>query len=245
MRRFIPTSTALVLLGVVLPSAVSAQDGYLFRKPSVTVALRLGAAVPNTSDDIYDFFTEELTLDRKDFTSAVFGMDLAAHVNPQLDVVLGIGTAASSKRSEFRDWVDQDDLPIEQTTRLIRVPITAGLKYYLVERGRSVGRYAYVPAKVLPYIGAGGGLQWYELKQEGDFIDHETLEVFTDRLVSSGTTPTAHVMAGAEWWFSTRFGLTVDGRYSWSKSDLDRDFSDFDKINLSGVQLTTGLSVRF
>jgi hypothetical protein len=118
------------------------------------------------------------------------------------------------------------------------------VKVHLTPRGRSLGRYAYVPTRVNPYVGGGGGLMWYRIEQHGDFVDHETLDIFTDTFVSDGTAPTAYLMAGSDIWLLSRVGLNVEARYNWAKAELEGDFADFDEIDLRGLQWTIGITVR-
>jgi hypothetical protein len=141
--------------------------------------------------------------------------------------------------------VDQDDLPIEQNTRLSWVPVTATVKAYLWERGRRISQLAWIPGKWSPFVGVGGGRVYYTFKQNGDFVDFETYDIFFDTFRSSGDAGIFHVLAGAEWSLSPRFYLTGEGRYSWAEADMDRDFVGFDPIDLSGFQGTVGLALRF
>ena len=73
--------------------------------------------------------------------------DVAYKLSPRVDAVFSVGTARSSTRSEFRHWLDNDNLPIEQTTSFQRVPLTASLKMYLGDPGRSIGRFAWIPKR--------------------------------------------------------------------------------------------------
>ena len=225
--------------------AAEAQDGYLFRQPQVTLGLRVGGALPNAGSDIFDFLTSELTIDRGDFAAISVGGDVGIRLAPQIDLLVSGSVARSSTQSEFREWTDNNDLPIEQETKFTRVPVAASIKYYFAPRGRSLSKFAWVPERFLPYFGVGAGVMWYKLEQAGDFVDFESLAVFPDQFESSGTAPMVHALAGAEWWFTPRVGLTVDGRYALAKADLDVDYSEWGSINLSGFQLTTGLALRF
>jgi hypothetical protein len=141
--------------------------------------------------------------------------------------------------------VGTDDLPIEQTTRFARTPVTLGVKGYLKERGRAVSRFAWVPRGWSPYLSAGGGLVIYEFTQEGEFVDYETLDIFRTTFESAGVAPAAYAGAGVEFTLGTRILATADARYLWARADMDRDFVDFDRIDLSGLRLALGLAVRF
>jgi hypothetical protein len=206
-------------------------------------SVRAGPALPQASGDLFSFLTSELTLEKKDFNAVAFAGDLSVRVAPRIDLQVGVGYASSEKRSEFQDWEGTDDLPVEQTTRLRRTPITGGLRYLLKERGRSVGEYAFVPSNIQPYVGVGAGVMFYQLEQNGEFVDFETFDIFAAELTSEGWGPLLQVFGGTDLWLG-RFGVTLDARYMWSNADLENDFEDFGKIKLNGLQLTAGLAVR-
>ena len=243
--RFFRAILLLLTLAALRPGHATAQSGYMFKEPDATVSFRLGVGGPNANDDLFDFFTSELTLERGDFRNVAFAMDIGVRLTPRFDAVLGLAVDQSSNLSEFRDWVDQDDLPIEQTTDFMRAPITLGAKVYLAERGRRLSSHAWVPVNFAPYVTAGGGVMVYRLEQNGDFVDFQTNEIFTRHFESSGAGATAYAGGGAEYWFSPRFGLNADGRYQWASANLDRDFADFGSIDLQGFQFTAGFAVRF
>lgn len=244
MRLFSRITVGVAALAVCTAPA-AAQDGFLFEEPRVTLTLRGGHNVAGANSDIYDFFTEQLTLSRSDFSGTAIAGDLGIRASSYLDVVIGIGRTATSQRSDFRDWVDQDDRPIEQTTSLERVPVTATMRVYPLARGHSIGTNAWIPARVTPFVGVGGGVMRYELVQEGDFVDFESFEIFSDNYSSEGWTETWHMLAGADYWLSTRFGLTGEGRYTWASGALDAEFGEYRDIDLRGFQATVGLSMRF
>lgn len=241
-KVFAPTLAVIATLLATLPAA--AQDGYLFGTPRGSLTLRLGGAHPAADGDLFNFMTDELTLGRGDFAAIAAGAELAVRVHRYVDLTLGVSTAQSESRSEFRDFVEDNDLPIEQTTELTRTPATLGVRVHLAPRGRSLGRYAFVPSKVNPYIGAGGGLMWYRIEQHGDFVDHETLDIFTDNFREDGTTGTFYALAGGDIWLLSHVGLNLEARYNWAKADLEEDFRDFDQIDLRGLQWTVGVTIR-
>jgi hypothetical protein len=236
---------ALVLAGRPALAQGASGDGYLFRRPVGSLTLRGGFDRALAGSDVFSFATKRLTLSRGDFTAPSLGLDLAFGIGSRVDLALGASYASTSAPSEFRDFVDQDDRPIEQTTMLRRVPITATLKAYLAPRGQSIGRYAWVPARYAPYVAVGGGAMWSRFRQAGDFIDFDTNDVLPGVLTSTQWTPTAHGGAGVDYSLSHRFALNGEARYSWARADLSEDFVDFEPIDLSGVSATVGLSVRF
>lgn len=236
-------------LGVLVAASapvVRAQggDGFLFRRPPSTFGLRFGFDHPLAQSEVFQFVTEQLTLRRRDFGSLTVAGDISARLSDRVDLVLGAAYAGRGARSEFHDWVDQDTLPIEQRTTFQRAPVTVGLRAYVVPRGRSVGQLAWVPASRALYVGAGAGAMWYRFRQNGDFVDFQTFDVFRDRFDSSGWTFTAYGLAGMEVSLGPRFFLTGEARYTWARATLRDAYVGFDRIDLSGLALTAGIGIR-
>ena len=245
-RRSAFIGAVVLVSGARLAPAQTSGDGFLFRRPSGSFSLHGGYALANAGSDVFSEATTNLTLDKRDFSSFSFGGDISYAFSPRFDVVFGGDYSAAKRDSEFRDWVDNNDDPIEQTTSFRRLPITVSLKYYVVERGRSVSQFAWIPSKYSPYVGVGGGGMYYRFKQEGDFVDFQDLDVFFAELQSSGWTPTGHAMAGVDYTLGPWLALTAEGRYSYAKAELDRDvWEGFEKIDLSGFAGTVGFKVRF
>jgi hypothetical protein len=246
-RRGLAAAAALAatLLSPAPALAQGSGDGFLFRKPAGAFVLRGGFSSEMATGDLYSFLTDQFTLSKGDFRAPAFGGDVLVSIAPRVDLDVGLSYSGWKRPSEFRDFIGTDNLPIEQTTSLARVPLTAGARFYLASPGRSIGKYAWIPNKFVPYVGAGGGMMWYRLRQAGDFIDFQTTDVFSDEFQSSGWTGTAHAMAGADYSLSPRLALTGEARYTWAKTSLGTDFTGFDGIDLSDLAITLGLSVRF
>ena len=247
-------SPLMAALAALLASAggLSAQDAdFLFGPPKVSIGLHVGYASPSAGSEIFDQTRSELTVDDGDFGSGLLGLELGIRASDRVDIALGVGVARSRTRSEYRDWVGNDGFPIEQTTSFRRIPLVASLKYYLNDRGRSVGRFAWIPAEWSPYVGAGGGWTAYRFEQTGEWVDFNSdgnsdeLDIFRGTVVSDGFAPTAHLLAGVQKSLSPHFFLSGEGRYSWASTEMDLDFEGFDPIDLGGFQLTLGISARF
>jgi hypothetical protein len=246
-RRAACRSSAALLIAL-LPGVAIAQstgNGFLFGTPAGAVTFHAGWSAARANSDVFSFTTNELTLDRGDFSSPNVGIDLAFRVFRQTQLVFSSEFSGMNKRSEFRDFIDNNDQPIEQTTRFRRIPLTLSVKQYLSSPGRSIGRFAWIPSRAAAYVGAGGGVQYYRFDQVGDFIDPETFVVYGDEFKSRGWAPLAHAFAGFDYTLSPRFAVTTEGRYVWSSTDLSTDFSGFHPIDLSGFATTVGLTVRF
>lgn len=120
-----------------------------------------------------------------------------------------------------------------------------GLRYYLTPSGRSLGRLAWVPTRVAPYVTAGVGSVWYKFKQSGDFVDYKTLDVFHTTLESTSWAPAGYGAAGVDYSLSARVGVVSEARYDYARARMGDDFAGFDRIDLSGISATIGLSFRF
>ena len=235
---------ALLAGAATTTQAQAAGDGYLFHRPNVTFSVRGGYAHASAGSDVFDEVTSNLTLDRGDFSSLAFGGDLAVHVTDRASIVLAAGYSRSKHESEFRDFVDNDDLPIEQSTTFERIPLTVNLRINLASTGRTVGQLAWIPNRVVPYVGAGVGAMRYRFKQEGDFVNFSTNAVFPALLLAEEWALVGQGMAGVDYNVSPRLGIAFDARYLHARGDLGPSFTGYERIDLSGLTGTIGLSYR-
>jgi hypothetical protein len=256
-RSGIATSLLVVLLLLGAASATSAQGAsppvslgpadFLLGRPDGSIAVRGSWLIARAGSDLYRFVERELTVDKGDFNRALFASDFGITLTPRADAVIGLEVSRASIGSEYRNFVDNDRLPIEQTTTLKELNLTGSIRFALAPRGREISRLAWIPARVVPYAGAGGGMLWYQFTQAGDFIDalDPRLAVFPDRFESEGFTPSAHVFGGVDVKLTGRWFLTMDGRFVWAQADLGPDFVQFDPIDLAGFRFGAGVNILF
>jgi hypothetical protein len=244
---FAPLATLATIVALSAASPAHAQrggEGFLFGAPKVSLTLYGGLASPTASSDLFTFSMRELTLGRSDFLSGGIGGDFAIAVSDRYDLVLGLSHSTSRARSEFREWVDNDDQPIEQTTTFRRVPVTASMRYHFAARGRRIGSVAWIPSQFVPFVGLGAGVMRYRFTQAGDFIDYDTMNVFADHYESAGIAPVVQGSLGAAWNLNTRLQLTGEVRYLHGRGKLSQDFSGFQKLDLSGATTSLGITLR-
>jgi hypothetical protein len=235
-------------LFAALPCTTFAQNpDFLFGSPNGTVGVRSGWNFARADSDLFRFVERHLTLDRKDFNAPAIGFDVEAAINSRASVVVGFDFSRSSRDSEYRGFVDNQRLPITQTTSLREMNLSGGVKFALTPRGREISRNAWIPAAVTPYVGAGAGALHYTFLQSGDFIDVDdpSLAVFPDTFRSSGWTPSAHLFGGVDLRVWRKIYLGGEARYLWSHATLDRDFIAFDPIDLAGFNVTGGIRFMF
>ena len=247
-------STCLVALAVVvfMPIAAAAQvaqrnapPDFLFGRPHTSIGVRGSYTFAHAGSDWYDFVTDQLTLDKHDFSAGGIVGDVGVHITPRLGFVFGADYASTTSDSEFRDYVDNFRLPINQTTNLRQATMTGGVRFALTERGRELSSLAWVPRRVVPYVGAGGGALWYRVRQSGDFVDFQDFSIFTDVLESSGWTPAGYVSGGGDLQVHRHIFITIDARYLWAAKELEQPWTGFGRLDLAGLRLSTGMNVIF
>jgi hypothetical protein len=240
------------LLVLTAPSALWAQpagavgDGFTFRRPVVSLTVRGGYDRPFGNGEIFDFSRKNLTLSTGDFAAAGYQIDIGFRISDRTEIMITGGDASRTSASEFRDFIDNNDQPIEQTTRLRRMPLAIGVKYALSAPGERIGKFAWIPSRFTPWVGTGLGAMQYTFAQNGDFVDFQTLNVFNSKLSSTGWAPMAYGHFGLDVRLTTRMSLTGDLRYTAARATLSRDgsFDGFGKIDLSGTAATMGFTFR-
>jgi hypothetical protein len=236
---------AAALVGLTVPlQGQSAGNGYLFGAPDARFSIRAGYAHANANSDVFSDATTFLTLEKSAFSGPSIGGEVAVSITPRLDLTFSADYSAAVRESEDREFFDNNQLPIVQTTSFRRAPLTANAVFSLRPRGRAIGNLAWIPTRVVPWIGAGGGAMWYKFRQEGDFVDYRTLNVFTTTLESKGWAPAVQALGGVDVTLTPRIGFTADVRGTWARAELSRDYSGYEKIDLSGVTGALGFTLR-
>ena len=226
-------------------SAAPTDPDFMLGRPRATIGVRGNWLMASAGSDIFDFVTDQLTIEKSSFNTGSLGVEFAANLTPRVDVVAGFDFNRTETPSEYRRFIDNSGMPIEQTTQLNQYNLTASVKFALLPKGRSVSRLAWIPRTVVPYVGAGGGMGHYTFEQFGDFVDFQDNRVFPDVFKSSGWAPIAQLFGGTDIQVFSKMLVSVEGRYSWSKSDLEEDFIGFDPIDLGGFRIGAGVHLVF
>lgn len=248
----------LLLAASALPASAASDDqnpnapgirppaaDFMLGRPRVTIGMSGNWVMASAGSEIFDFVTDQLTIERSAFNRPGFGVNLAINVAPRLDVTMGFEASRMEQGSEYRDFVDNKLLPIEQTTSLKEQAFSGGVKFALLPAGRRVSRFAWIPSKFTPYVGAGGGILRYDFEQFGDFVDFADKHVFKSDFRSAGWTPSVFASGGTDVHLFHRVFMSLEGRYTWSSATLDRDFVDFDSIDLKGFRFGAGFHYAF
>jgi len=99
--------------GVVEAQAPDEPD-FLFGRPLGSVSVRAGWLFERAGSDLFDFVNKQLTIEPDDFDSPTLAFDLGVALGSRTEAVFGVEFSSGTIRSEYRDLVDGDRLPITQ-----------------------------------------------------------------------------------------------------------------------------------
>ena len=248
--RAVPATATRIAQGRAAP----AEPDFLFGRPRISIGIRGLLHRARAESDFYDFVNEQLFVRRSsdddhenpdhglmNFNAPGVGFDFGFGVNSRLDVRVGVDYASSLNDSELRNFIGEDGLPFTQRTELSQVELRGELVFALAPRGRAIGQYAWIPSRVVPYVGAGLGFVRYDLAQVGEFVDD--LGYFEDTFGSKGWGPGLHLFGGADIRMSRQVYLNVEARHIEASGELGEDFAGFEPLDLSGLRI--GAGVRF
>ena len=227
------------------PGQQSTRPDFMFGQPRLSVSVRAAWLMPREGGDLFVFVREQLTIDHGDFRTPAVTGDLGSTMTSRLSLLAGLELSRASVASEYRHFIGSDGLPIAQETTLRTVGIHASLKFALMNSGRRVSRFAWIPRTVTPFVGAGGDITEYSFRQTGEFVDFVDLSIFPHRFSSTGWGQGGHVFGGADIRAWRNVYFTAQGRYVWAHANLGPDFVDFAGIDLSGFRMESGVNLVF
>lgn len=216
-------------------TGADAQTRRPFNQNPNTLRVRFGEFEPD-GDSIYWHQREaDFTGGSSDFADDIWSVDYLRMLTERWGFLASIGGYEGDSTAAFRDFIDDRGNDILHTTELEIRSVGAGIVYHLFRRR----------ATVIPFIGAGMAYYRYDLSESGEFIDFETLEIFDGTFTADGDDWGWFWLVGLEVPLSNRF--TVSGEYRWHRAEdeLSGDFGGFGPIDLSGEELSLGVSYRF
>jgi len=192
-------------------------SGFSLNSPTKFVlGLHLGLSMPQAKGGLYGWLTNSLSFNKSDFRTPTYGFDFGIPFHPHFAAFASFDYNTFTKQSEYRHFVEDNGNSIMQTTTLSHASFVGTLRYYPRKMGEDVGSYAWVPARILPYIGAGVGVVHYDIFQYGNFVDEASplFDIHPDGLTSNGSALDKHLAAGLDIAISTRFVANMEARYA-------------------------------
>jgi hypothetical protein len=223
---------SVVLMGVTEQAA--AQETWVSR---VSLSVQGSLFQPAASGSVFDLARTELTLDQGDFRVLRVGAEATVRVHPKVSLVGGWSTGETEVSSGIRRTSVYGTGT--QTTVLSLDPALRG--GLLVELGRFGAEGEWTVATLV-----GVGRQGYQFTQTGVFPDASTPgSTFSADLASEGTGDLYFGELRLTRTLTDRLGVLVSLGYQSSEARVGGDYVGFDPISLSGLGISTGLTVRF
>lgn len=204
-----------------------------------SIRLGLGLFTPDGDSEFWRGNEFEFTGDADDLDDAVLSAEFRLPVGRMTSVLLSASHYSGETLQAYRDFVDGAGFDIVHETRLSVTPLALGVVLHPVGRRDQIA----------PYVGAGAGFWFWNYEEVGDFIVFDNLgepgEIVFEDLRADGMTTGWFALVGLDIPISRYASLYGEARWNQAEDDQDDDFSGLGDIDLSGRQLTAGLSWRF
>jgi len=233
MRKILSLFILILLLAASAPAfAQGRYGGYdnAFR-------FRLGQFEPDGESEYWSGTFFDFTGDTSDYEDWTGGVEYARDLRGNLRLFAGGSFYESQTTQSYRDFVDNRDRPIGHDTTLDIAVGTVALAVNLAPKR----------APIIPYVGAGVGLYAWSLEESGEFIDFffDPPEIFPATFKDDGVAAGWFWLAGLEISVTDDIALFAEGRWHNAEDELGGDFQDLGNLDLSGRELSLGLSWRF
>jgi hypothetical protein len=189
--------------------------------------------------------TDALSFEFSDFRTGYFFGEWNVAFGDHVEVGAGLGFTRRTVPTVYLEVEDENtQVNIFQSLHLQTIPVTGLVRF--LPFGHA--------ATVQPYVGAGVSLMSFRYREQGEFVDTDTSEIFNAVYRTSGVATGGVIVGGIR--FPVKgdvFAITIEGRRHFATGDLGTDYSDSnlendfltEKIDLGGTQFTGGLLIRF
>jgi len=235
LRRILLATLAVALIAGITAVPASAQYGqYSNREQSLR--FRAGLFQPDGDSAYWNDTADVFTSDPSEFEDTIVGVDYRMGLGEHLALLISASDYQGQERRNYLDYVDAAGGEIQHTATLDITTFTAGLVLRLAPR-----------ARISPYVGAGGGLYSWNLEERGQFIDFGSpgFDLFRADYKDDGDTFGYYVQAGVDVPLAAGWALFAEGRWHQADDTLSGDFEGFGKLDLSGKEITGGVSWTF
>src|SRR5262245_11408644 len=209
----------------------------------------IGYFEPAGNSDFWDTQSQYLTLDPSDLSGALWGAAFAWHINPYFDLQVVTQYYSASTNVVYNDFVDDNGVPFSQTHWFYEAPLDFNIKFLPIGRmSRDANGQFHHLRPVVPYLGGGIGVIWWEYDIQGWFVDNifNPNIAYYNEISTNGFSPSVNVFGCFEVQFSPWIAIFFEGRYRWASGSLGGGYPyTADDIDLSGGSLSTGVSFRF
>ncbi len=216
-----------------LAAPVSAQ----YYRGDHALRFRAGLFEPDGSSQYWYDANDLFTGGTSDFQDTIGGIDYRMGLGggSHLSLLFSASGYEGQSQRTYRNFVDNQQNEIRSRATLDISSVTAGLMFQFAPQ-----------APVRPYVGAGGGYYFWQLKESGDFIDFGSSNtIFHDRFKDDGQTLGYYWLAGLAVPLSPDWSLFAEGRWHKAEDTLNGDFAGLGKLDLSGREISAGFAWSF
>lgn len=202
------------------------------------ITLKLGGYVPSAKSDIWDANELETNFKKSDMVGFYIAGEADLFLGHLFNISFELGYYRDDALAEDVDFVWEDGSPIIHTIYLRIIPLEGSLKLLPLGRNR----------KIIPYVGAGIGIYFWDYQEFGDFVINRYTDpqIITALFQSTGQDLGTHFMFGLMFPFGYHYTFNAEIKYIKLNGKLGRDFDpSFEPIDLGGVQATIGFSYWF
>jgi hypothetical protein len=236
--------------------------GMLF---SDLVTFRVGYFIPRADSDLWQIEFENMDFTKTDFQHSSFCFSYEYFFTRYSSLLISVEGYNEQQVGYYRDYVGYQDFdgtwayPNEYEGEFIpnhvfavsSTPILLSIKILPLGRAN----------KIIPYVGAGGGIFLWSVQLEGDMIDfsdewYDTVEqvsiypIYSTYAEERGRiTFGAHVFGGLMIPVANRLSMEAEFKYNYVEASFSDDqysgFQGFEPFDLSGYQISIGVNYWF
>lgn len=228
------------------------------------VTFKVAYFVPRAKSDLWEIEFENMDFTKSRFHSTSLSFSYEYFVNRQISFLIGIDTYSRKKVGTYIDFVGlsfdegdfafdrdfgfQGDFAISHVFGVSITPIQVSVK--LAPMGRR--------NRFIPYIGGGAGIYLWNVRLQGDLIDFDDIweyedpeyiyEIYgiyaADIRDENKITFGFHAFGGFMYPVGRQMSIDAEFKYNVATGNLEQ-FLEFEPFDLSGYQISVGLSYWF
>ncbi|MGH9465189.1 MAG: hypothetical protein ACRD0X_06045 [Thermoanaerobaculia bacterium] len=237
------TSTTFKHLGLALVAGLAAAPawaqgvGYRAYTAPNELRFRLGLFEPSGESAYWQDKQIDFTGEPEDFEDLIVGGEYLRRLGGRASLVAGASAYSTESSQFYRAFVDENGLDIVHDTLLEIASLTLGVRASLTGS----------EAPLQPWVGAGGGLYFWNLEESGDFIAFTDPEpfIFSATFVDDGAAFGWYYGAGLDVPLGSAVVLFAEARWHEAEDELSGDFEGLGDLDLSGREFAGGISWRF
>jgi hypothetical protein len=197
--------------------------------------IRLGLFMPQGDSEYWQDTEQVFTGGVDDFEDLELGFDYLWRFSRGSGLMFSSSFYEGDTTRAYRDYVDEDGYDIRHVAQLDTFDMTAAWVFQ------------FPTQPVRPYLGLGGGFLFWELTEEGYFIDFGDpgTPIVPAYYGDDGGTFEGLALAGIEIGMSPSFSFLLEGRYRFAEDELGSDFAGAGTIDLSGFEASAGFAWNF